>query len=175
MGAGFCSLYREIHYNKIHYMEVWVYIPYVLCYFLLLLARKKKLKLYIEYTNNMVILDVYVWKSNMVLIKTMTCFYQSKKKMRNDVTFAIISEYEKWMNNDFILAVNKKSAQKYCTVWMKNSSIWIYPHLKLHTISTFTYCRHCLKELFYYTHRMVGGLFAQCSLNWNFFGKIVFI
>ena len=28
--------------------------------------------------------------------------------MRNDVTFAIISEYEKWMNNDFILAVNKK-------------------------------------------------------------------
>ena len=25
-GAGFCSLYREIHYYEIHYNEIWVYI-----------------------------------------------------------------------------------------------------------------------------------------------------
>ena len=24
-GAGFCSLYQEIHYNEIHYNEIWVY------------------------------------------------------------------------------------------------------------------------------------------------------
>ena len=26
MGAGFYSLYREIHYIEVHYIEVWVYI-----------------------------------------------------------------------------------------------------------------------------------------------------
>ena len=26
MGAGFCSLYREIHYIKVCYIKVWVYI-----------------------------------------------------------------------------------------------------------------------------------------------------
>ena len=26
MGAGFCSLYREIHYIKVRYIKVWVYI-----------------------------------------------------------------------------------------------------------------------------------------------------
>ena len=26
MGAGFCSLYRKIHYIKVHYIEVWVYV-----------------------------------------------------------------------------------------------------------------------------------------------------
>ena len=25
-GAGFCSLYQEIHYNEIHYNKIWVYI-----------------------------------------------------------------------------------------------------------------------------------------------------
>ena len=25
-GAGFCSLYQEIHYNEIHYNEIWVYL-----------------------------------------------------------------------------------------------------------------------------------------------------
>ena len=26
MGAGLCSLYQKIHYIKIHYIEVWVYL-----------------------------------------------------------------------------------------------------------------------------------------------------
>ena len=28
-GAGFCSLYREIHYYEIHYNEIWVYFAFV--------------------------------------------------------------------------------------------------------------------------------------------------
>ena len=28
-GAGFCSLYREIHYYEIHYNEIWVYFWHV--------------------------------------------------------------------------------------------------------------------------------------------------
>ena len=28
-GAGFCSLYREIHYYEIHYNEIWVYFIWV--------------------------------------------------------------------------------------------------------------------------------------------------
>ena len=24
-GAGFCSLYQDIHYNEIHYNKIWVY------------------------------------------------------------------------------------------------------------------------------------------------------
>ena len=26
MGAGFCSLYHEIHYIEVHYIKVWAYI-----------------------------------------------------------------------------------------------------------------------------------------------------
>ena len=29
-GAGFCSLYQEIHYNEIHYNKIWVYIHSIL-------------------------------------------------------------------------------------------------------------------------------------------------
>ena len=28
MGAGFCWLYREIHYIKVHYIEVWICISF---------------------------------------------------------------------------------------------------------------------------------------------------
>ena len=28
MGAGFCSLYREIHYIEVHYIEVWICISF---------------------------------------------------------------------------------------------------------------------------------------------------
>ena len=30
MGAGFCSLYREIHYIEVRYIKVWVYFNCIL-------------------------------------------------------------------------------------------------------------------------------------------------
>ena len=44
MGAGFCSLYHEIHYIEVHYIEVWVYIGKYVCTMHIYTKSEKKKK-----------------------------------------------------------------------------------------------------------------------------------